>query len=302
MKWLTVLMIALLSACGKSVDPGAKLSAEAKLICDAQAVRPGVPFRIGVHIRMPPGSHIYWRNPGDVGLPTEVAWRAPDGFDVGPTQWPVPARFGDSVLMSHGYADEVVLWARVSPPQSLEGVETVAISARADWLLCREVCVPGGADVSLTLPLVESDRPLSPEAAKLDYFERLVPREPPDWRFEFEEESDAVLLRAYPPPQMTTDEMSQIVFIPVQNDLTEPAARQQWSRDGGAYVLKLPKTLRRLPVAERLDGVLLRGDGYPAAADAWFCRVVAQRKSETATDKAVNADGEIENDFGRKVQ
>ncbi len=36
--------------------------------------------------------HVYWRNPGDSGLPPEVAWTLPAGFSAGPLQWPAPSR------------------------------------------------------------------------------------------------------------------------------------------------------------------------------------------------------------------
>ena len=63
------------------------------LICDVSSFKPGVPFRIGVRLAVAERTHVYWRNPGDSGLPSGVDWTLPDGFTAGPLQWPAPIRF-----------------------------------------------------------------------------------------------------------------------------------------------------------------------------------------------------------------
>src|SRR5687767_14969805 len=55
---------------------------ETELRVDVSQVKPGDTFRVGVHFRMDPGWHVYWKNPGDSGLATEVSWDMP-GVTVG---------------------------------------------------------------------------------------------------------------------------------------------------------------------------------------------------------------------------
>jgi DsbC/DsbD-like thiol-disulfide interchange protein len=124
----------------------------AELMADVATVTPGQSMRLGVRLRMDPGWHTYWEGIGDAGMPTQVEWRLPPGWQAGPLQWPAPEKYveeGD--LVAYGYKDEVLLFADiVVPPQTEVEVE---IGAAVSWLVCREVCIPGSAVTSLVLPL-----------------------------------------------------------------------------------------------------------------------------------------------------
>jgi thiol:disulfide interchange protein DsbD len=124
----------------------------AQLIAENTSIHPGTPFVIAVHLRMNPGWHIYWKNPGDTGLPTAVAWDLPKGFAASDIMWPAPQRFIALGLASYGYEGEVSLLARIVPPAEL-GPGEVTIHARVTWLACRTECTPGKADLALSLPV-----------------------------------------------------------------------------------------------------------------------------------------------------
>ena len=49
------------------------------LVSDTDAVAPGTPFRVGLHFRLAPGWHTYWRNPGDAGVAPDFALVLPPG-------------------------------------------------------------------------------------------------------------------------------------------------------------------------------------------------------------------------------
>ena len=133
---------------------------EARLLADVEQVAPGEPFTVGVLFRVQPGWHIYWKNPGDAGLATEVRLELPEGFGVGPLQWPTPHVFeqaGD--IRGYGYADELLLFAVVRPPKRLQPGESVRVRATASWLSCEKVCVPGDATLELRIPVHGDARP-----------------------------------------------------------------------------------------------------------------------------------------------
>lgn len=122
---------------------------KAELFTDSSAIASSRPFRIGVLFRMDPEWHIYWKNPGDAGLPTDFAVRLPEGFKVGPLQWPVPQRFGQpGGLVGYGYAESVMLIAEVTPPAGLTPGEDIPIFVDASWLGCRDICLIGKAELS----------------------------------------------------------------------------------------------------------------------------------------------------------
>ena len=79
--------------------------------------------------------------------------------------------------MSYGYEDEVVLPVVVTVPAGLAAGQPVRLAARADWLECKEICLPGKAELELTLP-VAADEPKPSEHAAL--FARSRARMPGD--------------------------------------------------------------------------------------------------------------------------
>ncbi len=141
--------------------------ATAELLADTTAVAPGKGFLAAVRIKVPPGWHIYWENPGESGLPTRVTIHAPSGFRVGPVRYPGPDRFdAPGPIISYGYQGEAALFAEVTPPGELTENQ-VALRATARWLACKESCVPGKAELALSLPAAapgSSPRPAHPAA------------------------------------------------------------------------------------------------------------------------------------------
>jgi thiol:disulfide interchange protein len=130
---------------------------KADLIADTSAITPGKSFTVGVRLVMANDWHTYWKYSGDFGLPTEIEWQLPSGFKAGPIQWPVPERQvtgGD--IITFGYEHEVLLMAEITPPADLSTAAPVTLKAKASWLVCKESCVPGDAELQLALPVSAS--------------------------------------------------------------------------------------------------------------------------------------------------
>jgi DsbC/DsbD-like thiol-disulfide interchange protein len=134
-------------------------------------------IRVGVHLEMKPGWHVYWVNPGDSGLATEVLWSPPIGVALGPLQWPAPETFtspGD--LTSFGYADEVTLAATLG---TVSGSFRGTLRADVSWLACKSVCLLG--DAILEVDLEHLDQIRDPEA--FEALDGRAVRAPDDARF-----------------------------------------------------------------------------------------------------------------------
>ena len=170
---LATIALALLPAAKAQVYQGREL-VKAELIADTTAVTPGKPFTAGVLLRMVPHWHTYWRFPGDAGLPTEIKWNLPSGWKVGDIQWPIPLRLtepGD--IQIYGYHDEVLLMQEITPPANLSS-QPVTLSAEANWLVCEKICIPGGAQLQIELPV--SDRPKPANDEVFARYRRLLPQ------------------------------------------------------------------------------------------------------------------------------
>ncbi|MDB5374287.1 MAG: cytochrome biosis protein, partial [Belnapia sp.] len=175
---LLLLLLSLPPAPAGAAESVAVRSARAvvTLVADAQAVAPGEAFRLGLRLRLAPGWHTYWRNPGDAGAPPEIALRLPEGATAGPLEWPVPRRIATGPLMSFGYEGEVLLPLRLVAPA---GGETLVIEAEASWLVCAEICIPEEGRFSLTLPMAPGGRLDAALAPLFTATEAAVPRPSP---------------------------------------------------------------------------------------------------------------------------
>jgi len=126
----------------------------ARIIADVPAVAPGEPFEIAVLLEIDPQWHVYWKNPGDSGLPTSVEFSLPEGFTVSGIKWPVPGILkGAGGVTDYGYEDSLLLSAGVTAPEDIEPGSTVKITAGVKWVSCRDICIPGRAGLELVLPV-----------------------------------------------------------------------------------------------------------------------------------------------------
>src|SRR5438477_5769832 len=106
---------------------------QASAVANVNALVPGEPFLVGVHLKIAPGWHTYWRYPGDAGIPTEIKWQLPPGWRAGEIQWPIPLKLtepGD--IQIYGYQDEVLLIQQITPPKN-NGGSNATVSAKVNW-------------------------------------------------------------------------------------------------------------------------------------------------------------------------
>ncbi|MFM7703875.1 MAG: protein-disulfide reductase DsbD family protein [Rubrivivax sp.] len=144
----------------------------AELVAHApQGVAPGQPLMLGLRIEHAPHWHTYWKNPGDSGLATTLQWTLPAGFQAGEIAWPTPRPLPVGPLMNFGYEGTLLLPVTVTVPAGFAG-EALEVKLRADWLVCRDVCIPEGGDFVLRLPARAAT------ALHGALFERSLSREP----------------------------------------------------------------------------------------------------------------------------
>lgn len=176
---IPAILFACVLALAATALPAQEPAVRADLLLAAASVEPGSTITAGVRLRMAPGWHVSWRNPGDSGLAVRVDWELPTGFTAGPLRWPTPRRFAADGSATFGYAEEVVLLANIVVAADAAVDGPVRIAARCAWLACAEACVPGKADLERLLPAGNGDP--GPEQALLRAAETQLPAAlPPD--------------------------------------------------------------------------------------------------------------------------
>ena len=135
----------------------------AELIASApQGVTPGAQVWVGLKLDHQPEWHTYWKNAGDSGLPTELAWSLPAGVSSGEIEWPVPRKIPIGNLANYGYEDTVLLPVPLTvspefkPVTPLTGIATLDVRLKASWLVCRLECIPEDGEFLLKLPVTGS--------------------------------------------------------------------------------------------------------------------------------------------------
>ena len=159
--------------------------------------------------------HTYWQNPGEAGLATAIEWALPEGFHAGPIQWPHPKRFNDSGIISQGYADEVTLLTKIDVDDSVSADEEVELQARVRWLVCKEICLPGEADLKLTIPVRGQTPKIEARWTKRFTETRSnLPLTKTNWLFNADmSETNTIELLAMPPDFFNSD-LGKVVFFP----------------------------------------------------------------------------------------
>ncbi len=252
--WLLVFLFA--SQAGAQAVPHPVTAA---LISDVQSVAPGTAFTVALRLQMEPGWHTYWKNPGDTGLPTTIAWTLPSGVTAGTLQWPAPQAQRVGPFVNYGFEHEVLLPTEFRTTDIASPV--IEIKARADWLMCKEVCIPDGADLTLTLPVINAAQPDSATAAAIAAARNALPKPLDGWTASAQGDGATVALRLTPARQGASDP-GALYFFAGEARQIEPSFAQPLRRDGDALVLTLP-------VSHQLEGRLARLHGVLRSAQPW---------------------------------
>ena len=158
-KFMSVLIVQLLPAylAALPLEP-----VRMRFLAETEVVVPGEPFEVGAYFEIDPPWHIYWKDPGDAGLPTKLSLTVPDGFGSGPIQWPSHKQFTQpGGIIGYGYDANVLFPAQISPPTSLSLGAEIHIKLKASWLRCSPtLCVPGKASEEITLTVGSKSKPI----------------------------------------------------------------------------------------------------------------------------------------------
>jgi len=217
----------------------------ATLVSDTDAVAPGKPFRVGLQLRLAPGWHTYWRNPGDAGVAPSLTFTLPPGASSGAIVWPAPRRIAEGPVMTYAYTGDVLLPVTITPPAA---AGAVAIQAQARWLVCKEICVPEEAVFRLTLP--PGTPAPSAQAPLFAAHDRLVPR-PSPWQASIAPDG-ALWVQG---PELRPATVAGAWFIPNQPGEIDDDAAQPLSVRSGGFVLALRLAKGMAPDAG-LSGIL----------------------------------------------
>jgi DsbC/DsbD-like thiol-disulfide interchange protein len=234
----------------------------ASLWTERDGIAPGQSFTLGLRLLHAPGWHSYWIVPGDAGLPTKLSWHLPPGIRAGQIQWPAPRRLPIGPLVDFGYEGDTLLLTDLQAAPDLALGSEVRIQARAQWLMCHDVCIPGSEDLAVTLPVREVAALHATEHAPA--FERARERVPRDLKLggaSATRSGTRVSLAFAAPPAGVP---RRLEFFPLEAGRIEPSAPQTLRVNGSTVLLDLTAAQPVSPDFRTLRGVLEADGGLDA--------------------------------------
>lgn len=268
---------------------------EVELISESTTVVPGEEVWLAIRLDPIDHWHTYWKFGGDSGEATEARdWQVPDGTSIGDIVWPIPewTPFLGSELVTFTYEREVLLPIPITVPADFTG-EIFTVATNIAWQVCEEICIPGDADFSLSLPVAETLQ--IDERWQAAFAETRahtpVPLEQHDLRASFNDHDGKinVMVAASDPVFADVDEAW---FFPIERRIMRYAPFRDVMLDGDRIQISTEQHRRYEPRAD-MEGLLAFVDdegtwhGYDIRAEAssvaWDHSIEVELIAETST-------------------
>lgn len=122
---------------------------------NVKQIQRGSDFYVALKLTVADEWHVYWKNPGDSGLPTDVKWNTPKGVEaVGGLIWQIPERIEWSGMVNYGFGHDVYLLQKFKTTR-VSDTKSIDITAEVSWLVCKEKCIPQDDKVSIELAVAD---------------------------------------------------------------------------------------------------------------------------------------------------
>lgn len=253
-------VLLLFAAHGRAQSP-AKSHADIELIAEQSTAPPGKPLWVGLLFRLDEGWHIYWQNPGDSGQPPTVTWQLPAGFTAGAIRWPQPVRLVTGTVVDYGYEGHTLLMVPIEGPPSARASATPTVSADVKYIVCREICIPGKAHLTLATSatgdwvrwraLFEQARQQLPKPA------------PSGWKVSAQADKSQFILTV-----RGAQQVHSATFFPLDAGQIDNAGRQDFVSSPTGFRLSMKKSDLLVQPVVKLRGLIVLAPGRAFEVEA----------------------------------
>lgn len=232
---------------------------KASLVAEQSAIVPGKTFTVALRLQHDEHWHTYWRNSGDLGNPTKITWKLPEGFTAADAVWPIPSVVRNDAGVQHLFEGTVHILTDITAPASLKAGESVNLEASVSWLQCQTdgQCQPRKVPLKLTLPVAGAAERAA-TAAEFDAVRSVQPKETPAWKVTVGKKDANWLIRAEPGEGAAADP-GTVYFFDAASAISYD--EQKWTKDGSALVLE---------ISNRAKDPALVPWGYLQASNSWL--------------------------------
>ena len=239
-----------------------------QLVVPAAGLRAGDTAKAGLYFKLEPGWHVYWKNAGDSGEPPHIKWTLPDGIAAGSLEFPAPQRLPLGPLMDFGYENEVLFPFELKVAPGAQAGNAV-LHGKVDWLVCKDVCIPGKAELEVVRPVVSGGAgsgagTVEPDASLYARLANKLPRPlPASDKVGFETTASGFRLEVE-----TGQRETEAAFFPADQEIIDNPSPEKVTPTAKGFTLDLKKDANLAQNPAQLKGVieLSRGRAYEIAA------------------------------------
>jgi thiol:disulfide interchange protein len=202
-------------------------------------------FYMAVTFKVEGDWHLYWKNPGDSGMPPQVNWQLPDGVSMAFLGFPVPLKIPSPPFVTYGYYHELTLLYRVTVKPGTPSESFSKIKADIKWLACERECVQGMGELIWDDALAYGDHELENDLAQ----------HPKDLPAEFTVTYN--ISNEYAHVKIKNQKLSEykkVEFYPETRDVVHYSKPQPLQNNVDHWILDVPLMATDAPM---LDGVLV---------------------------------------------
>lgn len=264
-KTLLILLLFSVTTVNAQLFGGESEHVDAELVSEVESIQPGQPFWVALRMEMEPEWHTYWKNAGDAGMATTIDWDLPEGFSAGELKFPYLEKIVVEGVGSYGYEDVVFLLAKITPPKDLQPGKSIELKGKEDWLECKIECIPGSAELSLSLPVKQGvpgvDKKWSQKFSDTRFN---LPIEKSEWEFSATKQDSQVVIQAVQ-PEWYEEELTNLQFFPLEGGIFDNVAKQKFVKNGNSYQVTAKFAKMQTKEPDSVKGVLVAEPGWRGA-------------------------------------
>ena len=149
LKFLTIFLSTFSSALAGSVEIFKEDMVVVKFLYSTEKLIENKSLQVGLEFKLEPEWKIYWKNPGDAGLPPEINFSQSQNIYSYEVQWPLPTRIKETEdLISNVYLNKVVLPIKLIF-KNLD--EPIFLNGNLKFQVCKTICIPMETNFSVKI-------------------------------------------------------------------------------------------------------------------------------------------------------
>jgi thiol:disulfide interchange protein DsbD len=227
------------------------LSPQSKAVAEIFLFQNQEKSQIILKVNLEKGWHLYWRNSGDAGIPTEIKWELPEGISISNSLWPVPKAFESEGLVSYGYENEAIfLFDFIT--NDVNDISKETISCKINSLICKEVCIPFDTMIVFKLSDIKTIKNFS---EIFHHNEINFPINNSSIKLNASLQSDKILLEVI--KDNLIENFNKISFFPYENGVIKNAMYNNFVIKDNKYLIDLYLDQFKTHIPPKLEGLLI---------------------------------------------